>query len=246
MEHVITVKNVKKVFKDNPHRPLHVLDDIHLTIGRGEFFMLVGSSGSGKSTLLRIMSGLEKEFEGTVEWAKDIQKQDIGFVFQQFGLLPWLTVEQNVELNLISRPIPEHIRKQKTLEEIELLGLTPFRNSYPRDLSGGMRQRVGIARALVASPKIIFMDEPFSELDSFTAKELRQELLSIWQKRGVTVIMVTHIIPDAIELGTRIAIMSPRPGRIKKIIENNLSRPRNPRSEDFYKVEDELNNLLIQ
>jgi NitT/TauT family transport system ATP-binding protein len=242
MKSIITLKNISKIFRDNPHRPLHVLNDISLHIHQKEFFVLVGTSGSGKSTLLRIMCNLEKKYEGEVEAL--FNPEDVSFVFQQFGLLPWLTVEGNVELGLIARNIPESIRKKKVAEELALLGLTDFRASFPRDLSGGMRQRVGIARALATDPKIMFMDEPFSELDSFTAQGLRKELLEIWKQRGLTVVMVTHIIPDAVELGSRIAVMSQRPGSIKKIIENSLPYPRNPRSPESYKIEDEVNDLL--
>ena len=178
MEPIITLKNISKSFKAVP-KPLHVLTNIDLTISSGEFFMFLGPSGSGKSTILRIMSGLEKEYEGKVELGAGISQKDMSFVFQEFALLPWLTVAENIELGLLARNVSPVERQKTVRKELEILGLDKFAHSYPRDLSGGMKQRVGIARALATDPKIMFLDEPFSELDSFTAEELRKELLKI-------------------------------------------------------------------
>lgn len=238
------LKNINKTFQNETGEYLPALKDIDLEIFSGEFFMLVGPSGCGKSTLLRIISGLEQIYEGSVEFFGGMTIKDTSFVFQQFALLPWLNVSENVELPLASRGINGEARKSRALKELKKLGLEKFVNLHPHELSGGMRQRVGIARALATDPKIIFMDEPFSELDSFTAEELRKEFLEIWGETKPTIIMVSHLIEEALELADRIAVLTPRPGRIEKIIINNLSRPRKKRSEDFYHLEDEITRLI--
>lgn len=239
----ITLKSITKIFSEE-EKELTVLKDINLEINQGEFFIFLGPSGSGKSTLLRIMSGLEKSFKGKVELGGDISKSDFSFVFQQFALLPWMSVFENVEIGLLSRASSKTERYEKVMAELQKLGLEKFAKSFPKELSGGMRQRVGIARAFVTNPKIIFMDEPFSALDSFTAKELRQEILTIWQKTKSTMIMVTHLISEAIELADRIAVLTPRPGQIEEVVENLIARPRQLRSKDFYALEDKLYKLV--
>lgn len=223
---------------------LQVLKDITLDVHQGEFLVLLGPSGSGKSTLLRVMSGLEKEYSGTVEMLEGVGFDDISFVFQQFALFPWLTVFENIALGLISRKESKTVIHKKVLTVAKTLGLSSFLQSYPRELSGGMKQRVGIARALVTDPKIIFMDEPFSGLDSFTAAELRKDLLRIWEEKGVTIVLVTHLVSEAIEMADRIAIVTPRPATIEKIISNTLIRPRQNRTDDFYALEDKITNLV--
>lgn len=239
MTSVISLKNVSKAFDR-----LETLQDIDLEIKLGEFFVFVGPSGSGKSTILRIMSGLEADYRGVVKFAEGVSRSDMSFVFQQFALLPWLSVEENVGLGLVARGVSERERYARVTAELALLGLEKFAHVKPRELSGGMRQRVGIARALVTNPKIIFMDEPFSELDSFTAEELRKELLGIWGKRRPTIVMVTHIVEEALELADRVAVLTPRPARIEHIVENNLPRPRHRRSQEFYDLEDHLTKLI--
>ena len=224
---------------------MHVLEHIGLEIGPGEFFVLLGPSGSGKSTILRIMSGLEKSYSGTVQWEDGITQSDMSFVFQQFALLPWLTVYENAEMGLIMRKdLTTDMRRVMVMKELRELGLERFAHAHPHELSGGMRQRVGIARAIATNPKIIFLDEPFSEVDSFTGRELRKDLLAIWERRKMTIVMVTHLIEEAIELADRIAILTPRPGKIEKIISNPLVRPRNIRSPESYKLEDEIYALI--
>lgn len=243
MNKIITLKNITKTFTEDS-RMLTVLKDINLEIKDGEFFIFLGPSGSGKSTLLRIMSGLEKDYLGSISLEENITNSDFSFIFQQFALLPWLTVFQNVEIGLIARNVPKKERLEKVMKELSKLGLEKFAQSHPKELSGGMRQRVGIARALVTNPKIIFMDEPFSALDSFTAEELREEILDIWQRTKTTMVMVTHLISEAIELGDRIAVLTSLPGKIEAVLENNLPRPRQKRSQDFYDLEDKLNGLI--
>jgi len=239
-ELALKVDHVTKVFAENGETPLVALRDINLEISRGEFFVLVGPSGSGKSTLLRIMSGLEKSFDGTVTYGPGIAPEDMSFVFQHFALLPWMSVRENVELNLRSREPSEAKRKKRVDEELDRFGLSKYADTRPRDLSGGQRQRVGLARAFVSRPKIIFMDEAFSELDSFTARELRTEFLQIWKQTRETVVMVTHLIEEAVQLSDRVAVMTPQPGRIELLADNGLPRPRKERSAPFHKLADRL------
>ena len=255
MEPLITLKNVSKHFPEDGKQGMTVLTDINLEIFPGEIFAFVGPSGSGKSTLLRIMSGLERQYNGSVIIHEGHNNRDFSFVFQQFALLPWLTVGENIGLGLVARNIPAYRVKERVVKELKRFGLEKFGNSYPRDLSGGMRQRVGIARPLAADPKVIFMDEPFSELDSFTAEELRKELLRIWEnpeweeekehtQERPTIVMVTHIVEEALELADRIAVLTERPGKIEKIVKNTLPRPRALRSQEFFALEDELYRLI--
>jgi NitT/TauT family transport system ATP-binding protein len=243
MSALIKLSHISKVFTEGNETTV-ALDDISLTVNAGELLILVGPSGCGKSTILRIMSGLEKNFEGTLTYAKGVTKSDFGFVFQQFALLPWLTVKQNVELGLIARNIPEPARIRRVMRELKRLGLDKFADHYPRELSGGMKQRVGIARAFATDPKVIFMDEAFSELDSFTAEELRDDLLTMWHERKPTIILVTHLVSEAIKLADRIAVLTPRPGRIEKILKNDLPRPRAKRSPEFFALEDKVMNII--
>jgi ABC-type nitrate/sulfonate/bicarbonate transport system ATPase subunit len=235
---LFTLKNITKVFPNKEgHRGMHVLADINLTIHEGEFLLLLGPSGCGKSTLLRIITGLEKNTSGNIEFHKPFNLDEVGFVFQDFGLLPWLTVEKNVELSLIVDGTESKNRVKLILEQF---GLSNFSEYYPRDLSGGMKQRVGLVRAFVTNPKLIFLDEPFSELDFFTANDLRNILLDMWKKNNTTIIMVSHYIDEAVTLADRIAVFSERPGSIIDIIPDTLSRPRDPRSPEFFALEDEV------
>jgi len=244
MTPAITLKNITKVFEEEPSRRVVALEGITLEIFYGEIFVFLGPSGCGKSTLLRIMSGLEKEYKGEIRLDPALETSALGFIFQQFALFPWLTVSENIGLGLWAKYREEKVRQEKIKSELKRLGLEKFENAYPRELSGGMKQRVGIARALAVDPKVIFMDEPFSELDSFTAEELRKEVLKIWEEKRPTIVMVTHLIEEALELADRIAVLTTRPGRIEKIIQNSLPRPRQKRSPDFWRLEDELHRLL--
>ncbi len=243
MNTILKLENVSKTFHDEG-RESKIILDINLEIKEGEIFVFLGPSGSGKSTILRLMSGLDKDFGGKILWAGGEETKDASFVFQQFAILPWLTVYQNVELWLIARGIEKKERHLRVMKELEALKLTHAAFLHPHELSGGMKQRVGIARALVINPKVIFMDEAFSEVDSFTAAELRQDLLQIWQERKMTIIMVTHMLDEALELGSRIAVIGGKPAKIEKVLENNMLRPRDKRSEHFFKLEDELFKLI--
>ncbi len=240
----IRLHNIHKVFKDAPGKVVPVIAGITLDIEEGEFFILVGASGCGKSTLLRIMSGLEKEYTGQVTYGAGLTKHDMSFVFQQFAIMPWLTVAENIRFSLLSRNLSKAEVAHRVSREIHRLGLEHFAHAYPHELSGGMRQRVGIARALATDPKIIFMDEAFSELDSFTADQLRREFLGIWQEHKPTIVMVTHIIEEAIELADRIAVLSARPATVVHIVSNHITRPRPRRSDEVFALEDELRRLI--
>ena len=240
-EALITIKNLKKVFpRTHGHRGVEVFSDIDLTIHKGEFLVLLGPSGCGKSTFLRILAGLDTATSGEVVYHDSISGHNMNFVFQNFGLLPWLSVFQNVAIGLLQKNITEHELIKETDSILEKLGLLSFKHSYPHEISGGMKQRVGLARAFATKPDIIFLDEPFSELDFSTAKNLREILLSMWKERGVTVIMVSHYIDEAVYLSDRIAIFSDRTSKIRKIITNTLSRERHYRSPEFFALEDEV------
>jgi len=241
---LISIKNVSKVFKDDHSPILPVLHTISFDVLEGEFLILVGPSGCGKSTLLRIMSLLEKNYTGTVTFENGLELKDINFVFQHFALFPWLTVSQNIEIGLLRKNYTPSQRHTLVIDQLRRLRLEKFAKAYPRDLSGGMKQRVGIARALATKPRLIFMDEPFSELDSFTAEALRQELLQIWHEHKMTIVMVTHLVEEAIELADRIGVMTPRPGQLEKIVTNSLPRPRAKRSPQFFDLEDHLYQLI--
>ncbi len=243
MDPVLALKHVSKTFDEGSGRGFHALGSVDLEVAAGEFFVILGPSGSGKSTLLRIMSGLEPEYGGKVEYG-GVAPSGFGFVFQQFALFPWLSVSENIAIGLRARHAPEETVRERTERELKRLGLERFASSFPRELSGGMRQRAGIGRALATDPKVVFMDEPFSEIDSFTAEELRKEFLRIWKETRQTIVMVTHLIQEALELADRIAVLTPRPGRIEKILVNPLPRPRNKRSQEFFRLEDELYKMI--
>lgn len=243
---LITVEEATKIFHLSHKKQWHDLTAISrasLDVLPGEFLVLLGPSGSGKSTLLRMIVGLDEPTEGAIHY-NNFQVSDASFVFQHFALLPWLTVEKNIALGLHCKKLSTQAKHKLVSRELERFGLTKFRTSYPRELSGGMQQRVGLARALATDPKVILLDEPFSELDSFTAEELRQELLKIWRDTKITIVMVTHLISEAIEMADRIVALSPSPGRVEAVIKNTLTRPRNLRSEKAFALEDKLREIL--
>jgi len=237
---MLKVKEITKIYELETQE-LTALKKVNFEVKKGEFFVLIGPSGCGKSTLLRIIAGLEKANSGTLDWQENPK---IGFVFQNFALFPYLTVAQNIEFGLKMSGVEKNIRQKLVGDLIKEVGLSGFEDKHPKELSGGMKQRVGIARALAINPNVLLLDEPFSSLDEFTSENLRSLLLKLWQKRKVTVIMVTHLIKEAIELSDRIAILTPQPGSVKEVIENQLPRPRDLRSQDFFQMEDKLKNLI--
>lgn len=217
-----------------------ILQDVNLEVRPGEFLCLMGPSGCGKSTLLRIMAGLDRPTAGhLVE-----RPRRVGFVFQNFGLMPWLSVSENIAFGLKMAGESPKVISRIVGRQIELLGLGGLEASHPKELSGGQKQRVGIARALAIDPEVLLLDEAFSALDSATAQELRGDLLQIWHETHKTVIMVTHLPEEAAQLADRIAVFSPRPGTLERIIENPLPRPRHLRSPEFYKLVDRLEGYI--
>ncbi|MCA1326036.1 ABC transporter ATP-binding protein [Herbaspirillum sp. alder98] len=208
---------------------LAVLEDVTLNIEPGEFVSIVGTSGCGKSTLLRLIVGLEDQYQGQVLLdGERIVGTSLrrGIVFQEHRLFPWLTVEGNIELGLLNARQTPAQKREAVREHIALVGLQGFEKSYPHQLSGGMAQRVAIARALVSKPEILLLDEPFGALDAMTRAYLQQELHRLWQAEGITMILVTHDVEEAVYLGNKVVVMEPRPGRIRRIVPVELSHPR--------------------
>lgn len=243
---------LRHVSKSYPYRKgqLRVLEEVSLCVEEGDFVVLVGPSGSGKSTLLRIINGMVPPTSGQVLYRGN-QLNGINLecavVFQSFALMPWLTVKGNVELGLEARAIAPAERERRAGFYIDKVGLDGFEEAYPRELSGGMKQRVGLARALAVEPRILLMDEPFSALDALTAITLREELLDIWQAPDTpthTIIMVTHMIEEAIELADRILVMTPAPGRLVRDLRVDLARPRDRRTEAFNQLSDQVFSLI--
>lgn len=236
---IISLSDISYVFgKDGGAN--RVLDSVNFAVEPGEFFILLGPSGCGKSTLLRIVAGILRSSQGTVAFQPKKVQGRIAMVFQGFAIFPWFTVFENIAFGLRMRKASETKIREVVDFYLSELGLREVAQYYPRELSGGMRQRVGIARALAVDPEILLLDEPFSQLDAYTADKLRGELLTLWRKEKFTVIMVTHLIEEAVLLGDRIAVMTPKPGKIEGVVENTLPRPRNDRDPAFWKIEDEL------
>jgi NitT/TauT family transport system ATP-binding protein len=250
---IAELRNVSKTFHLGKGRELKVLDQIDLAVHEGELFALLGQSGSGKSTLLRCLTGLTVPSSGEVLC---YDKPLVGvnpyasIVFQTFALYPWLTVEQNVEVGLIAKRDLTRAQKTEAVEKaIDLIGLNNYHSAYPREISGGMRQRVGIARALVSEPKILCLDEAFSALDVLTAEGLRGEVVSLWRGASNTlssIFMVTHNIEEAVEMATRICILFPHPGRLGLILENNLPYPRNSNHPEFQRLMKVIHETITQ
>jgi NitT/TauT family transport system ATP-binding protein len=227
--------------KGSEHVSVPVLQDINLEVRDGEFVCIVGPSGCGKSTLLNIIGGFLKATRGRVLVdGQSVTGPDLRriFIFQENGVFPWLTVEDNIGFGLSHKP-PEE-RKRVVAHYIEMVGLKGFENSYPREISGGMKQRVEIARALAADPDIIYMDEPFGALDFLTRLKMRAELIQIWQREKKTVLFVTHDVEESVQLADRIVVMSPRPSCVRTIIENKLPRPRDLDAPEYLSIRDDI------
>jgi NitT/TauT family transport system ATP-binding protein len=234
--------NITKTYTVAGGRELKVLDQIDLAVHEGELLALLGQSGSGKSTLLRCLTGLALPTSGRVlAYGKPLEGINpfASIVFQTFALYPWLTVEQNVAVGLMSKVLTRAEKGEAVEKAIDLIGLDNYHDAYPREISGGMRQRVGIARALVAEPKILCLDEAFSALDVLTAENLRNEMVTLWQQQATTlksIFMVTHNIEEAVEMATRICVLFPHPGRLGLVMENQLAYPRNPNDPEFQRL----------
>lgn len=240
----IEAKDVNLTFTPPNRAPVTALQDFNVTVGEGEFVSIVGPSGCGKSTFLNVLLGLIPPKSGEMAInGKRVEGpgQDRAMVFQEFGLLPWRTVLNNVELGLELQGISKDQRQSLSQKFIDMVGLSGFEGHYPHELSGGMKQRVGIARALTTDPEVLLMDEPFAALDAQTRDIMQAELLRIWDEAKKTVLFVTHQIEEAVYLSDRVIVMTKRPGRTKKIIDIPLERPR-----DYeMRVTQEFNDLKL-
>lgn len=237
----LTIEKLNKNFQIDG-RAVPVLKDIDLTVKPGEFISIIGPSGCGKSTLLRLVVGLDKEFDGTIKLGEAAIKGpgvDRGMVFQEARLYPWLTIEENVFFGLSGGKSREE-KQQIVQEHLELVGLKGFAKAYQHQLSGGMQQRAGIARALVNRPQVLLLDEPFGALDAMTRINMQQEILRIWESEKTTILLVTHDIDEAVFLGDRVIVMSQRPATAKQIIPVDLPRPRDRNGFDFLGLRKEI------
>lgn len=238
----LTLQNVSKQYEVKG-AALPVLQDISLSITPGEFVSIVGASGCGKSTLLRLIIGLEEGYQGQILLdGQRIKGTSLnrGIVFQEHRLFPWLNVRDNIGLGLLNSDQTEGQKRMAVNEHIELVGLNGFETAYPHQLSGGMSQRVAIARALVNRPDILLLDEPFGALDALTRAHLQQELHRIWQQEGITMILVTHDVEEAVYLGDKVVVMEPRPGRIRQVLPVPLPHPRDRASFAFTQVKESV------
>ena len=222
----IVIEGISKQYQDRQGREMIALSNINLTLGHQELVVLVGPSGCGKSTLLNIVGGLLSPSTGRVYFRglEDNKDPDIGVVFQEIGLFPWRTVYHNIAFGLEEKGIPTRELRETVAQYIQLVGLEGFENAYPHQLSGGMKQRAGIARALAVNPDLLLMDEPFSALDAQTRTIMQEELLHIWEKTRLSTLYVTHNISEAVYLADRVVVLSRRPGRIVEIIPIELPK----------------------
>ncbi|HEY4705207.1 MAG TPA: ABC transporter ATP-binding protein [Thermoplasmata archaeon] len=247
---LLDVRDVSRSHFENG-KEFKVLERVKFELAERDFACIVGPSGCGKSTLLRIIVGLDNPTSGEVlfEGAPITpENPQVAMVFQSFALFPWLTVQQNVEIGLEARRVPPGERRTVATEFIEAVGLTGFENAFPRELSGGMKQRVGIARALAIEPVLLCMDEPFSSLDALTAQSLRDEILQLWSDPALpprAVLMVTHSIEEAVYLADRVLVLCHRPGKLVAELEIDLPRPRNRKEPEFYGWVDEIYGLIV-
>ncbi|MBO9686022.1 ABC transporter ATP-binding protein [Roseateles chitosanitabidus] len=247
---IIELHGVGKSFRSADGHPRPVLEELDFTLREGEIVALLGQSGSGKSTLLRIMAGLVPADRGQVRYRNQPMSgpaRGISMVFQSFALFPWLTVQQNVELGLEARGVAKAVREEKAEAAIAMIGLSGFEGALPRELSGGMRQRVGIARALVTEPDVLLMDEAFSALDVLTGERLREDILELWDGGSMptqAMLVVSHNIEEAVMMADRVLIFASDPGRIRCQLSVQLPRPRDPESADVRALIDEVYALM--
>jgi NitT/TauT family transport system ATP-binding protein len=247
---VLELRQVSVALNDRG-RVVPVLDEVTLAIPDRQFVCVAGPSGCGKSTLLRVMMGLLPPTSGTVlDDGRPLDGVNLGaaMVFQSFALLPWLTVQANVELGLRARELSEEDARRRAAFYLDKVGLDGYEEAYPAELSGGMKQRAGLARALAVEPDTLFMDEPFAGLDPLTSANLREEVLTLWADQDLpvrTVVMVTHIIEEAVLMADRVVVLSPRPGRVVSDLPIPLERPRNKRDEGFDALVDAIFEKIV-
>lgn len=224
---LLAMRGLGKVYQGAGGKPVTALQDVNLSISDGEIVALIGPSGCGKSTLLRAVAGLDRDFTGELEWVVPPKiGRDIGFVFQEPALLPWRTVDRNVSFGLEGKGRAKAEIAERVDTLLAMVGLSDFKKSYPAELSGGMKQRVGIMRALAYDPRVLLMDEPFGALDAITRDRLQDDLLRIWGQTRKTILLVTHSVEEAAYLADRVVVLSPRPGRIKAVHDVPLPRDR--------------------
>jgi NitT/TauT family transport system ATP-binding protein len=250
-ETIVQAYGIQKSFTQPDGNQIQVIGSIDLSIEAGSICALLGPSGSGKSTLLRILSGLTRPTSGTVLWHdKPLDRcLNVGIVFQSFALFPWLTVLENVEVPLIARGLTHDLRHPQALRSLAMVGLKGFENAYPKELSGGMKQRVGLARALAVEPEVLFMDEPFSALDVLTAENLRGELMELWTDVAIptkSIFLVTHNIEEAVLLADRIIVLGAHPAKIRADFQLSLPRPRDRKSAQFLVYVDYIYKVMTQ
>lgn len=244
-KYLLELSSISYMVKKDDGKNYKILDHIDLTLKEGEILAILGKSGCGKSTLLRIISGLIEATKGKVKFntKHEAMKFGMSMIFQSFALFPWLSVLENVELGLESMGLDSHARRKRALAAIDLIGLDGFESAMPRELSGGMKQRVGFARALVVEPEILLMDEPFSALDILTSDTLKQDFLELWNSKKTplkSVIIVTHSIEEAVLMANKILILSSNPGRVMTQVDINIPRPRNIQTQECHELVDHV------
>ncbi len=248
---LIEIRHLEKSFPSH-HGTISILSDVSFQVSDNDFVAIVGPSGCGKSTLLRLIQGLDRPTAGEILFRDHPVTEpchEMAMVFQSFALLPWLTVKENVAFGLVARGWTPEKTEAQVERYISVTGLVGFEEAYPRELSGGMRQRVGLARALAVEPAILLMDEPFSSLDPLTAESLREEVLQLWRDPALppeAVLLVTHNIEEALLMADRVIVLSHRPGRLLAQVPIPLPRPRDRKSETFYELTDYLYSLITE
>jgi sulfonate transport system ATP-binding protein len=245
-ENTLQITNLSRSFRVDGHS-VDALTDVDLSVRPGEFITIVGASGCGKSTLLRLIAGLDVADKGTIiHDGKTIEGPSLkrGIVFQEPRLFPWLTVSENIALGLENAPVAPDVKQRLVQQHIALVGLAGFEKAYPRQLSGGMAQRVAIARGLVNRPDVLLLDEPFGALDALTRAHLQSELQRIWSHERITMLLVTHDVDEAVFLGDRIVVMAPRPGRIAEVFDVALPHPRDRKNEDLLRLRNRVLTAL--
>jgi NitT/TauT family transport system ATP-binding protein len=245
----LKIRNLSKDFPVPGNEPIRALSDLNLDVDDKEFISVLGPSGCGKTTLLRLIAGLETATSGSIEIDGQLisgPSPKMAMIFQEYSLYPWRTILDNVTFGLEMQSTSKAVARKQALEYLRLVGLEEFIHRYPYELSGGMRQRVAVARALAVEPKILLMDEPFGALDAQTRNNLQKELLDIWRKTQKTVIFVTHSVDEAVFLSDRIVVLTPRPGRICEIISVDYPRPRDRTSVESAQIRRHVLDLISQ
>ncbi|ELZ60778.1 MULTISPECIES: ABC transporter ATP-binding protein [unclassified Haloferax] len=242
----VSVDSLGKTYASD-RRTVEALSDVEFAVEDGEFVCIVGPSGCGKTTLFRIIAGLEDATSGAVTLDGSPVTgpgTDRGMVFQEYGLFPWRTVSENVAFGLEEQGVEEPARSERVTEMLELVGLDGFVDAYPKELSGGMKQRVGIARALAVDPELLLMDEPFGAVDAQTRDMLHGELLDIWTETDKTVLFVTHDVEEAVTLADRVVVMAANPGRVREIVSVDIDRPRERTESEFAAYVERIRGLI--